>query len=116
MQILTVVELLLFPLIMLIFGILFRCGIPRSRNRWFGIRSRTTMKSQEAWQYAHRVCAVPLILLGLLLMVAAVLLLIFCRDAAWLVWVSSAMAVITAAAALLCLQYAKRKIEKRFGR
>lgn len=116
MQILMIVELLLFPLIMLAFGILFHCGIPRNRNRWFGIRNRTTMRSQEAWQYAHRVCAAPLIVLGLLLLAAAVVLLVFCIDAAWFVWSPSAMALCSAVAALLCLRYTKAKIEKQFGR
>ena len=71
MQILMMIEILIVPLLILICGILFRCGIPRKRNRWFGIRNRTTMKSQEAWQYAHRVCAAPLIVVGLLLLAAA---------------------------------------------
>ena len=114
MQILMMIELLISPLLILICGILFRCGIPRKRNRWFGIRSRTTMRSQEAWQYAHRVCAAPLIVVGLLLLAAAVLLILF-ADAVWFVWASSAMVLIAAAAMLFCLWYARMKIEKRFG-
>lgn len=115
MQILMMIEILIVPLLILVLGILFRCGIPRKRNRWFGIRNRTTMKSQEAWQYAHRVCAAPLIVLGLLLLAAAVLLLILFADAVWFVWASSAMVLIAAAAMLFCLWYARMKIEKRFG-
>lgn len=42
-----------FSLLILVFGILFMCGLPKHRNRYFGIRTTVTMKSEKAWRYAH---------------------------------------------------------------
>ena len=45
-----------FPVLMLIFGILFSCGLPKKRNAVFGIRTRRSTRSAETWRYAHDLC------------------------------------------------------------
>lgn len=40
-------------LLVLIFGLLFRRGMPKRRNGSFGIRIPATMRSDETWRFAH---------------------------------------------------------------
>ena len=48
---------LIIPLIMLIFSIIFLKKAPDKINPVYGYRSRRSMKSKEAWKFAHYLCA-----------------------------------------------------------
>ena len=45
---------LLIPVIMLLVGLVFRKHPPKSINGIWGFRTRRSMKSQAAWEYANR--------------------------------------------------------------
>lgn len=47
---------LFVPLIMLVFGIVFLKKSPNKINPVYGYRSRRSMKSPEAWKFAHFLC------------------------------------------------------------
>ena len=44
------------------------------RNRWFGIRTRSTLKNEEVWRKTHRVGGVAFVVAGLVSAAAAIIL------------------------------------------
>ena len=46
--------LLLIPLVMIIFGTIFRRAAPKKINPLFGYRSEQSMKDKESWDFAHK--------------------------------------------------------------
>ncbi|MFM7729143.1 MAG: SdpI family protein [Flavobacteriales bacterium] len=44
---------------------------PRKINPWYGYRTQSSMKSQEAWDYAQRICSRKFILIGVVMLVVA---------------------------------------------
>ena len=63
---------LLLPVIMLVFGRLFQTRPPKTINGLFGYRTARSMKSQEAWDFAHRTCGRLWFKLGLVLLPVSV--------------------------------------------
>ena len=47
---------LLIPLVMLFFGRRFLTKTPKSINSLYGYRTARSMKNQQTWDFAHRVC------------------------------------------------------------
>lgn len=47
---------LAIPLLMICMGRLFRRGVPREINKVFGYRTFRSMRNQDTWTFAHRVC------------------------------------------------------------
>ncbi len=45
---------LLIPLSMLLFGAVFRKGIPEEMNALFGYRTKRSRKNKDTWAFAHR--------------------------------------------------------------
>ncbi|MCR8969063.1 SdpI family protein [Facklamia sp. 7083-14-GEN3] len=45
---------LLIPLVMLIFGYIFKNNPPKKINRLYGYRTAMSMKNKETWQFAHQ--------------------------------------------------------------
>ncbi len=58
---------LLVPGIMIVCGLLFMYKPPRDINGAFGYRTAMSMKNQDTWRFAHRVCGKIWFWLGLLL-------------------------------------------------
>ena len=71
----------LLPLIMVVFGKLFQ-HCPEEINSVFGYRTRRSMASQEAWNFAHHVCGKLWFRWGLVLLPVTVglMLLVWGRD------------------------------------
>ena len=63
---------LLLPVIMLVFGRLFQTKPPKTINGLFGYRTARSMKSQEAWDFAHRTCGRLWFKLGLVLLMGSI--------------------------------------------
>lgn len=63
---------LLLPAIMLAFGWLFQKKPPRRINGVYGYRTARSMKNQETWLFAHKVCGRLWFRLGLLLLPVSV--------------------------------------------
>ena len=59
---------LLVPLVMLYFGRRFQKRPPKSINSLYGYRTTRSMKNQQTWDFAHRVCGKLWFRLGLILL------------------------------------------------
>lgn len=68
---------LFIPLLMLIFGVVFLKKTPNKINPVYGYRSRRSMKSPEAWKFAHFLCAKIWIALGAILLVVSLVAMLF---------------------------------------
>ena len=68
---------LLIPLTMIYFGRRFFKSPPKSINATFGYRSTMSMKNQETWKLAHRVCGRYWFICGLILLPLSVLPMLF---------------------------------------
>lgn len=64
---------LFVPLIMLIFGIVFLKKSPNKINPVYGYRSRRSMKSPEAWKFAHYLCAKIWLYAGIVMLLLTIL-------------------------------------------
>lgn len=64
---------LFVPLIMLIFGIVFLKKSPNKINPVYGYRSRRSMKSIEAWKFAHYLCAKIWLYTGIVMLLLTIL-------------------------------------------
>ena len=58
---------LLLPLIILVFGLFTRIGLPRKVNWFIGYRTPLACKNQDTWAFAHRYWGKLMIIFGLLL-------------------------------------------------
>ena len=68
---------LMIPLTMIYFGRRFFKSPPKSINATFGYRSTMSMKNQETWKLAHRVCGRYWFVCGLILLPLSVLPMLF---------------------------------------
>ena len=75
---------LLIPAIMVAFGVVCKKNPPQNINSWYGYRTRRSMASPEAWDFAHRACGRIWRRCGVVMLpVSALLLLpVFGRDVA----------------------------------
>ena len=64
---------LFVPLIMLLVGIIFLKKSPNKINPIYGYRSRRSMKSLEAWKFAHYLCAKIWLYTGIILLLLTIL-------------------------------------------
>ena len=64
---------LLIPVIMLVFGWIFRCQAPKKINVWYGYRSARSMKNEDTWVFAHQHIGRTWMLVGAVLLVISVI-------------------------------------------
>ena len=57
--------MLIMPLIMVGFGMLFMKNPPKSINSFYGYRTRRSMKNQDTWDFAHYYCGKLWLVCGL---------------------------------------------------
>lgn len=57
--------MLIIPLIMVGFGMLFMKNPPKSINSFYGYRTRRSMKNQDTWDFAHYYCGKLWLVCGL---------------------------------------------------
>lgn len=81
MFIFFLIVLALIPGTMVIFGLIWQKGPPKTINCVYGYRTNWSMKSQESWNFAHRYAGTIWLYSGVpLLIVSIVLLVIFRSD------------------------------------
>ena len=66
----------LIPLIMIIFGKVFSKTAPKNINYLFGYRTNRSMKSQETWNFAHKVIGKIWWIWGIVILIVSVVVLI----------------------------------------
>jgi uncharacterized membrane protein len=59
---------LLIPVIMLVFGWIFRRQAPKKINVWYGYRSARSMKNEDTWVFAHQHIGRTLMIAGAVLL------------------------------------------------
>ena len=64
---------LLIPVIMLVFGWIFRRQAPKKINVWYGYRSARSMKNEDTWVFAHQHIGRTWMLVGAVLLVISVI-------------------------------------------
>ena len=65
------------PAIMLIYSVIFLKRPPKKINSAYGYRSRRSMKSPEAWKFAHFLCAKIWLFTSIVLFVLSVAAMLF---------------------------------------
>ena len=71
---------LLIPLCMIIVGGIFWKKPPQNRNAVYGYRTKRSMASQEAWDFAHRYAGRLWLLLGVVTLVVTILAMLNSRG------------------------------------
>ena len=64
---------LLIPVIMLVFGWIFRCRAPKKINVWYGYRTARSMKNEDTWVFAHQHIGRTWMIAGAVLLVISVI-------------------------------------------
>ena len=68
---------LLFPAIMILFGLMFKKSAPKKINYIFGYRTDMSMKNRNTWEFAHKYIGRLWFRLGFLLIPITVIPLLF---------------------------------------
>ncbi|HHY10527.1 MAG TPA: SdpI family protein [Firmicutes bacterium] len=86
----------LVPAVLLFFGCLWSKRPPAKINWAYGYRTKASMKSEATWLFAHSYYGRILrISGGILLVIAVVSLLIFRKDALWVILWNSVLQILT---------------------
>ena len=64
---------LLIPVIMLVFGWIFRCQAPKKINVWYGYRTARSMKNEDTWVFAHQHIGRTWLIVGAVMLVISVI-------------------------------------------
>ncbi|MBC6298064.1 SdpI family protein [Listeria sp. FSL L7-1517] len=65
---------LIFPILLIILGIIYRVHLPQNRDSRFSYRTKASLKNETNWQKAHRLLGFYWILTGCLLLVFSLIL------------------------------------------
>lgn len=68
---------LLIPIIMIFFGLVFSKGAPKKINYIFGYRTKRSMMNLETWRFAHRYIGRLWVIFGLVLLLLSVIAMAF---------------------------------------
>ncbi|MBC2268706.1 hypothetical protein HCB38_12885 [Listeria sp. FSL L7-0083] len=65
---------LLFPLLLIIIGIIYRINPPKNKNGRFSYRTKASLKNDATWKKAHRLLGTYWIIIGVLILVFSIVL------------------------------------------
>ena len=65
--------ILLIPLLMIIFGLVFRKCPPKEINYIYGYRTPRSTKSQETWDFAHKYMGRLWLLFGIIILIPSII-------------------------------------------
>jgi len=71
---------IIFVVAPLIAGSLLKFFPPKKINDLYGIKTKVTSKNQETWDYAHKVCAITLLIYSIFSIAAFAMILIFAKN------------------------------------
>lgn len=111
----TVITILL-PLTMLVFGLYFSKNAPSEINSAFGYRTKSSMKSQDTWEFAHRYCGKLWKIYGAVLLPISVIPMILLKSSSenTVSVVSTALMIIQLVPMLLSIVLTERKLKQDF--
>ena len=105
----------MLPLIILVFGLFTRIGLPRKVNWLIGYRTSLACKNQDTWAFAHRYWGKLMIVFGFVLTVLSVVGIIlvargvFTLEPALLLAVSAIATVLAVVVSIIPTEIALRK-------
>ena len=107
---------LLIPVIMLVFGWIFRCRAPKKINVWYGYRSARSMKNEDTWVFAHQHIGRTWMIAGAVLLVISVIPMIaaYGKDIDTVSTVSLVLTVIQLIPLIVSLIPTERALKKTF--
>lgn len=83
------------PILMLVIGIVFQKHAPKEINGFLGYRTRRSMQSQEAWDYANKRMGEIWLALGVILLVVSIpLTLLFAENGLTIAMIAQVVALI----------------------
>ncbi len=83
------------PILMLVTGIVFQKHAPKEINGFIGYRTRRSMQSQEAWDYANKRMGEIWLALGVILLVVSIpLTLLFAENGLTIAMIAQVVALI----------------------
>ncbi|MBC1988027.1 hypothetical protein HCJ71_12120 [Listeria sp. FSL L7-0478] len=65
---------LIFPLLLIILGIIYRVNPPQNKESRFSYRTKASLKSETTWQKAHYLLGNYWIIIGILLLILSLVL------------------------------------------
>lgn len=94
-MILLMIWACLIPVLMLVIGIVFQKHAPKEINGFLGYRTRRSMQSQEAWDYANKRMGEIWLALGVILLVVSIpLTLLFTENGLTIAMIAQVVALI----------------------
>lgn len=83
------------PILILVIGIIFQKHAPKEINGFIGYRTRRSMQSQEAWDYANKRMGEIWLALGVILLVVSIpLTLLFAENGLTIAMIAQVVALI----------------------
>lgn len=83
------------PILILVIGIIFQKHAPKEINGFIGYRTRRSMQSQEAWDYANKRMGEIWLALGMILLVVSIpLTLLFAENGLTIAMIAQVVALI----------------------
>ncbi|MBE6623987.1 MAG: SdpI family protein [Ruminococcaceae bacterium] len=67
----------LIPVMMIVIGAVFIKMPPKEINSFYGYRTKASMKSKDAWDFAHKYCGKLLVPIGLITFFPSLILAVF---------------------------------------
>ena len=92
----------LLPLIILVFGLFARIGLPRRVNFFAGYRTPMACKNQETWAFAHKYVGRLWIILGLVMIIVVIAMLLLIERGTFALEPVTVL-LISAVGTLLCV-------------
>lgn len=94
-MILLMIWACLIPILILVIGIVFQKHAPKEINGFIGYRTRRSMQSQEAWDYANKRMGEIWLALGVILLVVSIpLTLLFAENGLTIAMIAQVVALI----------------------
>lgn len=117
-RIFTLVTTLIIPLLMFGIGRAWRKHPPGKINLAYGYRTRRSMSSQEAWDYAQRLCAGLMQRFGMILGVVCILPVLFLAGVPdeWFYNAVVGLLVLQAFSWVLLILRTERTLKRRFDK
>ena len=107
---------LLIPVIMLVFGWIFRRQAPKKINVWYGYRSARSMKNEDTWVFAHQHIGRTWMIAGAVLLVISVIpmIAVYGKDIDTVSVVSLVLIVVQLIPLIVSLIPTERALKKTF--
>ena len=67
----------IIPLILIIFGKIFIFKAPKKINHLYGYRTKMSMKNEDTWNMAHKICGSLWLKSGIIMLLTSILIMFF---------------------------------------